>query len=138
MSEAKPAPARPLPLLAAPTAPDERLPLIVERARGFVYGVGLLGITGVRSALAASAVEIAGRLKGVTDKPVLVGVGVGTGETANFEEGRPGAADKDPVALETAEVALPIDLERVLDPKLIQLSIELAGGGGGVAPVERL
>ena len=65
-------------MLAAPTAPDDRLPLIVERARGFVYGVGLLGITGVRSALAASAVEIAGRLKDVTDKPVLVGVGVGT------------------------------------------------------------
>ncbi|MEM8707352.1 MAG: tryptophan synthase subunit alpha [Actinomycetota bacterium] len=69
-------------MLAAPTAPDERLPLIVERAHGFVYGVGLLGITGVRSALAASATEIAGRLKAVTDKPVLVGVGVGTPEQA--------------------------------------------------------
>lgn len=69
-------------MLAAPTAPDERLPLIVERAHGFVYGVGLLGITGVRAALAASAVEIAGRLKAVTDKPVLVGVGVGTPEQA--------------------------------------------------------
>jgi len=34
-------------LLAAPTSPDERLPLICERSRGFVYGVGLLGITGV-------------------------------------------------------------------------------------------
>ncbi len=65
-------------LLAAPTAPDSRLPRIVERSRGFVYGVGLLGITGVREALAASAVEIAGRLKTVTDLPVLVGVGIGT------------------------------------------------------------
>ena len=69
-------------LLAAPTAPDERLPRICERSRGFVYGVGLLGVTGVRSALAASAVEIATRLKQVTDLPVLVGVGVGTPEQA--------------------------------------------------------
>ncbi len=65
-------------LLAAPTAPDERLPRICDRARGFVYGVGLLGITGVRAELADSAKIIASRLKLVTDKPVLVGVGVGT------------------------------------------------------------
>ena len=35
-------------MLAAPTAPDERLPRICERARGFVYAVGLLGVTGER------------------------------------------------------------------------------------------
>ena len=69
-------------LLAAPTAPDERLPRICEQARGFVYGVGLLGVTGVRDELASSAMSIAGRLKAVTDKPVLVGVGVGTPEQA--------------------------------------------------------
>ena len=65
-------------MFAAPTSPDERLPRIAERASGFVYAVGLLGITGVRANLAASAVEIAGRVKAITDKPVLVGVGVGT------------------------------------------------------------
>ena len=65
-------------LLAAPTAPDERLPRICARSRGFVYGVGLMGITGVRSELAASATATAARLKAVTDMPVLVGVGVGT------------------------------------------------------------
>ena len=65
-------------LLAAPTAPDERLPRICARSRGFVYGVGLAGITGVRETLAASAKVMAARLKAVTDQPVLVGVGVGT------------------------------------------------------------
>lgn len=68
--------------LAAPTTPDDRLPLICERSRGFVYGVGLLGVTGERSQLQASAVDIAGRLKNVTDVPVLVGVGVSTPEQA--------------------------------------------------------
>ena len=62
-------------LLAAPTAPDERLPRVCARARGFVYAVGLLGVTGERDALAASSLVIARRLKAVTDKPVLVGVG---------------------------------------------------------------
>lgn len=63
-------------LLAAPTAPDERLPLVCARARGFVYAVGLLGVTGERDALASSSLVIARRLKAITDKPVLVGVGV--------------------------------------------------------------
>jgi len=65
-------------LLAAPTAPDERLPRICERSHGFVYGVGLVGITGVRAELADSAKVMASRLKAITDKPVLVGVGVGS------------------------------------------------------------
>ncbi len=65
-------------LLAAPTTPDERLVRICARSRGFVYGVGLLGITGERDALAATAVEVARRLKAVTDKPVLIGVGIST------------------------------------------------------------
>lgn len=65
-------------LLAAPTASDERLAAVCARARGFVYAVGLLGVTGERAALASSAVVIAGRLKAITDLPVLVGVGVST------------------------------------------------------------
>ena len=69
-------------MLAAPTAPDERLPLIAARARGFVYSVGLLGVTGERSSLAATATALAGRLKRITDVPVLVGVGVSNAEQA--------------------------------------------------------
>jgi len=69
-------------LLAAPTAPDQRLERIVGRSRGFVYAVGLLGVTGERSSLADSAVVIARRLKAVTDLPVLVGVGISTPEQA--------------------------------------------------------
>ena len=69
-------------LLAAPTAPDARLPRIVRRSRGFVYAVGLLGVTGERDALASSSLVIARRLKAVTDLPVLVGVGVSTPEQA--------------------------------------------------------
>jgi tryptophan synthase alpha chain len=69
-------------MLAAPTAPDERLPRVCARARGFVYAVGLLGVTGERDALASSATIIAQRLKDVTDKPVLIGVGISNAEQA--------------------------------------------------------
>lgn len=69
-------------MLAAPTAPDDRLPRIAARARGFVYSVGLLGVTGERSSLAGTATSLAARLKAVTDVPVLVGVGVSNAQQA--------------------------------------------------------
>ena len=69
-------------MLAAPTAPDERLPRIVSRSRGFVYSVGLLGVTGERDSLAATATALAERLIPLTDLPVLVGVGVSNAEQA--------------------------------------------------------
>lgn len=69
-------------LLAAPTTPDERLKRICDRSRGFVYGVGLMGVTGEREELAASARVMAKRLKAVTDKPVLIGVGVSNPQQA--------------------------------------------------------
>jgi len=69
-------------LLAAPTAPDERLPRICDRARGFVYAVSLLGVTGERQSLATTAVGMAQRLKAVTDRPVIIGIGISNAEQA--------------------------------------------------------
>ena len=69
-------------MFAAPTSPDERLPRIAARARGFLYAVGLLGVTGERAQLAESAMALAARLKAITDVPVLVGVGVSNAEQA--------------------------------------------------------
>ncbi len=63
-------------LLAAPTAPDERLPRICEASRGFVYAVSLLGVTGERTKLANTALGMATRLKAVTDRPVIIGIGI--------------------------------------------------------------
>ncbi len=69
-------------LLAAPTSPDGRLGQLAERSRGWIYGVGTMGVTGERATLAASASIIATRLKVVTDRPVLIGVGVSNAEQA--------------------------------------------------------
>jgi tryptophan synthase alpha chain len=68
--------------LAAPTSSDERLEMICAASRGFVYAVGLLGVTGERTDLASSSLEIARRVKAVTDLPVLVGVGVSNADQA--------------------------------------------------------
>jgi len=65
-------------LLAAPTTPDDRLTEICARSHGFVYGVSLMGVTGEREALAAHAEQMGRRCKAVTDKPVLIGVGIST------------------------------------------------------------
>jgi tryptophan synthase alpha chain len=65
-------------LLAAPTTTDARLRAICEASQGFVYGVSLLGVTGEREELAAQAEQMGRRLKAVTDKPVLLGVGIST------------------------------------------------------------
>jgi tryptophan synthase alpha chain len=74
-------------LLAAPTTPDHRLRAICERSRGFVYGVSLMGVTGERDELAAHAERMGRRCKAVTDRPVLIGVGISTAAQATQAAG---------------------------------------------------
>ncbi len=68
--------------LVAPTTPEGRLLRICEASHGFVYAVGLLGVTGERADVANSALVIARRCRSVTETPVLVGVGVTTPKQA--------------------------------------------------------
>ncbi|HEX4867857.1 MAG TPA: tryptophan synthase subunit alpha [Acidimicrobiales bacterium] len=65
-------------LLASPLTPDERLAVLCERSKGYIYGVNLLGVTGERTSVTASAVELAQRLKATTDLPVIMGFGIST------------------------------------------------------------
>lgn len=69
-------------LLAGPITPDDRLAAVCEQTRGYVYGVNLMGITGERASIGEQAATLAGRLKAATDKPVIMGFGVGTPEQA--------------------------------------------------------
>ena len=50
--------------------------LILENMRGYVYPVSVLGVTGARSGVSDSTLELVSRVKGKTDVPVLVGFGV--------------------------------------------------------------
>ncbi|HMD63157.1 MAG TPA: tryptophan synthase subunit alpha [Stellaceae bacterium] len=68
--------------LATPTSDDRRLPSIVAHASGFIYYVAIAGITGTRSADAASVAAAVTRLRRFTDLPVAVGFGIRTPEQA--------------------------------------------------------
>jgi tryptophan synthase alpha chain len=68
--------------LATPTSDEQRLPLIVERASGFLYYVAIAGITGTRSADAADVAAAVARLRRFTELPVAVGFGIRTPEHA--------------------------------------------------------
>ena len=69
-------------MLVSPITPDDRLPRLVERARGFVYGVTLLGVTGERAAIGETAAALGARIKAATDVPALMGFGISTPEQA--------------------------------------------------------
>ena len=68
--------------LIAPTTDEERLPVVLERASGFVYYVSIAGITGTRSPTVADVEFAVGRLRRFTDLPVAVGFGINTAEQA--------------------------------------------------------
>jgi tryptophan synthase alpha chain len=64
--------------LATPTSDEARLPAIVSHASGFLYYVAITGITGTRSADAASVGAAVERLRRFTQLPVAVGFGIKT------------------------------------------------------------
>jgi tryptophan synthase alpha chain len=68
--------------LATPTSDEKRLPAIVERASGFVYYVAIAGITGTRSADAASVRTAVARIRRFTGLPIAVGFGIKNAEQA--------------------------------------------------------
>lgn len=63
-------------LLIAPSTPLTRAAEIAEISTGFIYALGLMGITGIRETLMPEAIDNVEKIKSVTDKPVLVGVGI--------------------------------------------------------------
>ncbi len=86
-------------LLVAPTTPAKRLEAICARSSGFVYGVGVMGVTGERSSLGDAALKVATRCKAETDTPVLIGVGI-----SNADQARQASAVADGVVVGSAFV----------------------------------
>jgi tryptophan synthase alpha chain len=68
--------------LIAPTTPEERIELIVKRARGFVYYVSREGVTGMQSKISDTIESMTKKIRAHTDLPVAIGFGVSNPEQA--------------------------------------------------------
>jgi tryptophan synthase alpha chain len=66
--------------LVAPTTSVERLAMIAQRARGFIYAVSRAGVTGTRDEMTRDAETLVKRVRSVSDLPVAVGFGISTAE----------------------------------------------------------
>ncbi len=66
--------------LAAPSSTDERLAMIAEQSRGFVYAASTMGITGARSSVDSAARELVARLRTAGAPRVCVGLGISTAD----------------------------------------------------------
>ncbi len=69
-------------LLASSVSSPARLAAVGEHSGGFVYAVGLLGVTGVKSVARDASKDLVSRLRPVTDLPIAVGIGVKNGADA--------------------------------------------------------
>jgi tryptophan synthase alpha chain len=73
--------------LAAPTSPEERIRLVSQVSRGFIYYVSITGVTGVRGNLPEELAPAVRRIKERIRKPVAVGFGISTPEQAKEVSG---------------------------------------------------
>jgi tryptophan synthase alpha chain len=74
-------------LLVTPTTPTHRLATIAARARGFVYCVGRLGVTGVGPSAHSHLADLVKSVRAAIPLPVLIGFGISTPEEARRAAG---------------------------------------------------
>jgi tryptophan synthase alpha chain len=68
--------------LLSPTSTTERIKLVVEKSRGFIYMVSLTGVTGARDNMKLDIDNFIADVRKATDKPLCVGFGISTPEQA--------------------------------------------------------
>ena len=68
--------------LLAPTSTEERIRLVAERSRGFIYLVSVTGVTGARDRLPTDLEVFVARVKQIAKQPLCVGFGISTSEQA--------------------------------------------------------
>lgn len=121
-----------LSMLVAPTTPPDRARRIARAAGGFLYYVSVQGTTGERAILPHDLAANVTRIRQESNRPVLIGFGIGTAEqvreVCSFADGAiVGSAlvrriqDTLNQGSESAALAAAIDFVR-----------ELAGGGGSL------
>jgi len=66
----------------APTTTEDRLKKIADIASGFLYVIGVEGVTGVRESIGDSTFKLVERVRKHTDMPLLAGFGISTKQQA--------------------------------------------------------
>ncbi|MEM0111544.1 MAG: tryptophan synthase subunit alpha, partial [Candidatus Parvarchaeota archaeon] len=69
-------------LQVAPTTSEERLKRILSQASGFIYLIGLEGVTGSRLRSQKATMRLIKKVKEETDTPIIVGFGISNGDHA--------------------------------------------------------
>jgi tryptophan synthase alpha chain len=69
-------------LLVTQTTSEERIKKIASRARGYLYLVSVLGVTGMRDEVSGESLELLHRVRRYTDLPLALGFGISTPEHA--------------------------------------------------------
>ncbi len=64
--------------LVTQTTSDERMNIIVRRARGYLYLVSVLGVTGARKTVSPEALALLQRVRKHTSLPLALGFGIST------------------------------------------------------------
>lgn len=60
----------------APTSSPERIKLAAETAKGFIYLVSVIGVTGARDTVSPELAPFIARVRAATDLPLVVGFGI--------------------------------------------------------------
>ena len=68
--------------LLSPTSTEERIKLVAERSRGFIYLVSVTGVTGARDNLTVGLDTFVSRVRRAAAQPLCVGFGISTSEQA--------------------------------------------------------
>ena len=68
--------------MVAPTSED-RVKMIAREAKGFIYIVSSLGVTGERSGFASGLSDVTAKIREVTDTPCAVGFGISNPQQAH-------------------------------------------------------
>ena len=116
--------------LAAPVSPDDRLDAVCRASSGFIYAASLMGVTGARQSVGASAEGLVQRLRPRTALPIAVGLGVSTGaQAAQVARYADGVIVGSAFVRRVLDAATPADAAR----GVAELAAELAAGVRGRA-----
>ena len=116
--------------LVTRTTSDERMEKIVRRARGYLYLVSVLGVTGVRERVSDEALALLVRVRKHTKLPLAIGFGISTPEHVKTcaEAGADGViVGSAIVAIVERNLGNPDAMERELKRYVAQMKVAGAG-----------